>query len=105
MTITRKKVQPKDSEAYLLKIAGKPLRIVAVNDRGSRIGQDHHRATLTDHEVELMRRLHEEFEVGHPQHVGYRRLATMFDCTKTAARKICNYLIRAQTTAGFKRVT
>lgn len=97
-----KKTQP---EAYLLKIAGKLKRLVAVNENGSRIGQDHHRATLSDHEIELMRRMHEEFPVGHPEHVGYRRLATKFDCTKTAVRKICNYLIRAQTTAGFKRVT
>lgn len=80
-------------------------RMVAVNDKGLRIGEDHGRARLTDHEVELMRRMHELHPVGHPEHWGYRRLSAKFGVTKTLARKICNYLFRAQHAARFKRGT
>ncbi len=76
-----------------------------MNEAGRRIGEDHHMAQLSDHEVELMRELYEEYPVGHPNHVGYRKLSAMFDCTKTLARKICNYLLRAQHPARFKRGT
>lgn len=78
---------------------------VAVNNEGRRIGQDHPKANLSDHDVELMRALHEMYPTGHPEHFGYRRLSAKFGCTKTAARKICKYLIRAQITAKHKRVT
>lgn len=80
-------------------------RLVAVNAQGRRIGEDNGRSKLTEHEVELMRALHEEFEVGDARHFGYRRLAAKFGCTKTLARKICNYLLRNQHPARFKRGT
>lgn len=79
-------------------------RLVAVNEAGQRIGEDHGRARLTDHEVELMRRMHEEYPVGHPLHVGCRVLAAKFGVTKTLARKICAYKVRAQVAARWKRV-
>jgi hypothetical protein len=78
---------------------------VAVNETGRRVGEDHPAAKLSDHEVELMRRLHEEYPEGHPQHLGYRKLASKFGVTKTLVRRICNYQLRAQTPAGFKRGT
>lgn len=40
------------------KIAKK--RLVAVNDSGRRIGEDHPRAVLSDHEVDLVHELHED---------------------------------------------
>ncbi len=46
---------------------------------------------LTDHEVELMREMHEEYPVGHPRHMGYRRLAKKFNVAKITVRRICNY--------------
>lgn len=51
-----------------------------------------------------MRTLYEEYPVGHPDHIGYRKLAVKFECTKTLARKICNYLVRAQRADRFKRI-
>ena len=48
-------------------------------------------AVLTDHEVELMRVLHEEFERGDPRHLGHRKLAAMFGCSRTTASNICHY--------------
>lgn len=51
-------------------------------------GQHHHKAKLTDSEVERMRRLHAEYAVGHPDHLGYRRLAKMFEVPKTTVQRL-----------------
>jgi DNA invertase Pin-like site-specific DNA recombinase len=72
--------------------------MVGVNERGLRVGEDHPKARLTDSDVELMRHMHEV------DGVGYRRLATMFEVAKTTVRRICNYQMRCQPVAGFKRV-
>lgn len=46
---------------------------------------------LSDHEVELMRVMHEEFPLGHPEHVGYRKLSKIFGCSYTHTANICRY--------------
>lgn len=79
-------------------------RLVAINYKGRRIGQDHQRAQFTDHEIELMRRMYEEHPVGHRLHVGFRKLARIWGCSKTHVVEICTYLQRAQHPAKFKRV-
>lgn len=43
---------------------------------------------LSDHEVELIRYLHEV------EGWGYRRLAKKFEVSKTHIRRICAYLVR-----------
>jgi predicted DNA-binding protein (UPF0251 family) len=63
---------------------------VAVNEHGIRLGQYHHRAKLTDHEVELIRQLHEEG-------LSYTQLAEKFDVGKSTIQDICTYRRRAQT--------
>lgn len=73
-------------------------KLIGVNDRGWRVGEDHQRAKLTDHEVELMRRLHEV------EKIGYRQLAKMFDIARTTVRDICNYRRRNQPVAKFRKV-
>ena len=50
---------------------------------------------LTDHEVELMRTMHEEFPAGHPKHVGYRKLAAIFNTPRPTVQTYCNYRRRA----------
>jgi hypothetical protein len=62
-----------------------------VTAHGYRFGENHplHRLTLRD--VELMRQLHEEYPIGHPKHLGYRRLAKKFNVAKTTARQAVNY--------------
>lgn len=75
----------------------------AIGSAGRVIGEDHGRAVLTDHEVELMRAIHEEYPVGHPQHVGYTRLARMFEVSRTQAMRVCRYIDRAHTTVRFKQ--
>ncbi|MCY1201815.1 hypothetical protein D9M72_132860 [compost metagenome] len=71
-------------------------RIVGMNEHGWRVGEDHPKATLTDHDVELMRQMHEQ------EGVGYKRLAKMFDASVAQARNICLYRQRAQTACGWK---
>lgn len=71
--------------------------VVMVNECGSRIGQDHPGAKLTDHEVELMRKLYE-------QGMGYKRLAQRFEASIRTVRGIVQYKRRAQTCGGFKTI-
>ncbi len=56
-----------------------------------RPGQEHPRATLTDHEVELIRQLAES---GMTQ----TEIAAKFGVSKSCICKIVNYILRAQTT-------
>lgn len=82
---------------FLREGAAMNARRVAVNDRGAVVGQDHWRAKLTDHEVELMRQMHE-------QGWGYRRLAVKFDVSRSHVRSIVQFRCRAQTSVAVKVV-
>jgi transposase len=66
-------------------------KTLTLNDRRYRIGESHHRAKLTDEQVDQMRELHEE------QGIGYRTLAKQFDVSKRTVRDIVHYKTRAQT--------
>lgn len=72
-------------------------RIVAVNERGIRIGEDHPRAKLTDHEVELIRQMHESG-------LSYRKIAEKFEISHGQAWFICTCRKRAQTASNWKTV-
>ncbi len=70
-------------------------RVVAVNDRGQRIGEDHPRAVLTDDEVMLMLELRAEgFSLAW--------LGRKFDVHKGTAAKICRGDRRGQTPAAWR---
>ncbi len=71
--------------------------LVAVNDRGMRIGENHQRAKLTNHEVDLIRDLYDE---------GMRvsEIARKFEIPKSYAWDICHYNVRCQTAEKFKEV-
>lgn len=56
------------------------------NEKGYRIGDFHHRARLTDHEVELFRQL-----VGS---MPLRELALKFDISESQASKIARHIQR-----------
>lgn len=60
-----------------------------------RQGQDHPKANLTDREVDRMRVMHEEYPVGHAQHLGYRQLGTIFGISRYTARNHCKYRRRS----------
>lgn len=72
--------------------------LIAVNEKGLRVGQYHQRAKLTDKEVEQIRWLYE--------HEGYRygQLAEMFDIPKETVGRICRYERRNQPVARFREV-
>lgn len=70
--------------------------LVAVNDQGRVIGEDHPNASLTDREVELMRTMHE-------QGCGPSELARAFEITKRYCIKVLQYEVRNQTIAGHRR--
>jgi hypothetical protein len=70
--------------------------IVAVNARGSAIGEDHPRAALTNHEAQLLLELRDE---GY----GYGWLAGKFEISKRAVRAICSGKTYGQHPAGYVR--
>lgn len=65
----------------------------ALNESGFLIGEDHPRAVLSDREVELMRQLHEEGELG------LTALARKFEVSKRTVWRIVTYRLRNQTAA------
>lgn len=69
-------------------------RLVGVNDNGMRVGETHHRAKLTDKDVDQIHALH---EMG----LGYRTIAAKFDdipggISWLTVRDIIKFRIRAQ---------
>lgn len=72
-------------------------RVVAVNERGLRIGEDHRLAKLTNVEIEMVLALRDEGW-------SYRRLAVKFEISKSAARMYCKGLRRCQSPAGWRTV-
>lgn len=55
--------------------------------KGLRRGELHPKADLSDHEVELVRMMHEGG-------MGYKKLAEKFDTPSSTIRDICKYLTR-----------
>ena len=77
-------------------------KLVFVNDRGKRIGQDHHRAKLTDADIDLIFELR---EAG----LSYLEIAGKFDdieggISRSTVRDILKGRRRAQLPAATKRV-
>jgi hypothetical protein len=66
--------------------------MVAVNDRGFTIGEDHSRATLLDSEVRLIR----DLRASDPAFWTYRKLAEKFEISKKHAWRICQFQKREQ---------
>ncbi|MBI5900853.1 MAG: hypothetical protein HZB40_16730 [Rhodocyclales bacterium] len=72
------------------------MQRVAVNDAGLRIGEDHQNAKLTDREVDEIRALNESG-------IGYRRLARMFEVSRSAIAMIVRCERRAQIPANYRK--
>jgi hypothetical protein len=89
-----------------LEMVDRPARrLVALNETGTqRIGEDHPRAKLTKAQVEQIRDEYEAHQSGHPQHVGYRLLATKWGVSQRTIRDICSYKTRNQWAARWKRL-
>lgn len=77
-------------------------KLVFVNEKGKRIGEDHHRAKLTDADIDLVFYLH---EAG----LSYRQIAEKFDdiaggISRSTIRDVLKGRRRAQVPAATKRV-
>lgn len=57
-------------------------RLLQFSDEGRRIGETHHKAVLSDHEVQLLLELREEGKT-------YSWLAMKFEISKMTVRSIC----------------
>lgn len=72
-------------------------RVVAVNDLGLRLGEDHQNARWTDHEVSLVLDLREEGGT-------YTEISKAMEMPKSTVADICKYRRRAQTPAKWVRI-
>ena len=75
------------------------MQYVNFNEKGRRIGESAPGAVGSDHDVELMRTMYEEFPRGHAKHLGNRKLAKIFGVSRTTASNWCHYRKRASTVA------
>ncbi|MDR5772093.1 MULTISPECIES: helix-turn-helix domain-containing protein [unclassified Caballeronia] len=72
-------------------------RLVGVNEKGLRVGQDHQHAKLSDRDVELMRQLREGG-------MSQRDIAEKFEVSVSLVDKIVNYRRRTQMPVKFRPV-
>ncbi len=73
-------------------------KLVGINERGLRVGEDHQRAKISDKAVDLIRWLHEDFGAG------YHDLADMFGLSVHTVGRICRYERRIQMAVKFRGV-
>jgi hypothetical protein len=72
--------------------------VIAVNEKGYRVGMSHQNARIPDATVDAMRDLHEDHSIG------YGTLSTMFNIDRGTVAKICRYERRAQTPENWKTI-
>ena len=70
---------------------------LATNDAGHVVGEDHHRAKLTDHEVWLVCELRDGG-------MGYPEIAEKFDISKGMAHDLCSGRRRGQAVVGQRKL-
>lgn len=75
----------------------KKRMIVGINDNGKRVGEGHHRAKLTDHEVDLIRDLYDDG-------MSISEIARKFETRKSHCWDICHYTVRCHTVSRFKEI-
>lgn len=80
---------------------GRPLQRrrglrVRVNDEGRLVGEDHPRAKLTDHDVDLIRELHEAHGLSTTM------IARKFEITPRWALRLVQYTGRVQSATGVR---
>lgn len=77
-------------------------RMVAVNDRGDRLGEDHPRAKLTNADIDLIRELADPQDGANP--LSYREIAEKFEVSKGTISDIVSCRRRACIPAGYRRI-
>jgi hypothetical protein len=73
-----------------------PCLAVAFNADGRRVGETHHKATLTDRDVALLVDLRDR------EGFTYGRLGEIFDISQSHAWRICNGAARSQLVAVYR---
>lgn len=78
----------------------KPFPKIGVNELGYRVGESHHRAKLSDADIELILYLRE-------QKISYSQIAAKFDdglvISKSTVRDVCSGRIRGQQPTRWKK--
>lgn len=72
-------------------------RMVAINERGRVVGEDHPRAVLSNHDVDLVFALREEG-------LSLGQIARAMEVCKSTVQKILEGSRRGQIVAGYRRV-
>lgn len=73
------------------------MKLIALNEKSRRIGQDHHNAKYSDSEVELVLSLHSSGW-------GYKRIAAKMEMPIRTVRSFCSGKCRCQCVAIFKQI-
>lgn len=73
--------------------------IIALDENGKPIGESHHRAKLSDEDVELIRDIYDE------GFASYSTLAEVFKVHKSTISDIINFRKRASSPVSFKTVS
>ena len=81
----------------MVQVIKKTRVIVGLNEHGKRVGESHHRAKLTDHEIDLIRDLYEDG-------MSVSEIARKFEIQKSHCWDICHYVVRCQTVSRFKEI-
>ena len=74
------------------------IKLIGIGENGARVGETHHRAKLTDEDVDLIRELHEDYGLS------YRELAVKFEVSKSTIRDIVVCRRRWQLPVRWKRI-
>lgn len=81
-------------------------KLIAVNEKGLRIGETHHRAKFSDADIDLIRELHEP-TLNHDgttsPGLSYSLIADKMGCSKSTVRDIIKCRRRFQFAARWKR--
>jgi hypothetical protein len=77
-------------------------KLVGVNERGDRVGEDHPRAKLSDAEVDLIRELLDPLDGAKP--MSHRQVAAKFEISRGTVADIASCRRRAQVPSSFKRI-
>ena len=72
-------------------------KLVGISESGCRVGETHHRARLTDHDVDLIRELREHG-------LTYQEIADKFECGRSTVRDIIKCRRRWQRPDRWKKV-
>jgi hypothetical protein len=74
-----------------------PKKLIGINEKGRRIGEDHPLARFSNHDIDLMQRLKDEG-------VSLRRIAEIMECSVDQVKSVSCGRRRGQYPARFKRV-